>query len=200
MSKLLPLLAMTLLFACSIGSRPNNDLYVLKADIPASARMSPLHIRIDEPAVGPALDTHRIAVMDMPTHLTYYTGAAWAKPLPRLLQGFLIDAFQQSQAFRSVSSDEETVLTDVVLLTDVSEYAVDNSTNPPSVRVRLTGKLVQAGNRKIIATIPVSQTVAAEVNHMPDIVTAFNRATNRAALALIKALLKAPAKAGPAAK
>jgi len=173
------------LYGCGIGERPANELYVLKTDMQSGHRKTvPINIRIAEPEMAPGLDTDRIAVMSTPNQLTYYTGAAWAQPLPQILQQFLMNTFQQSRTFKGVDSEQESITPDVILLTEIQDYEVNNNVSPPTVRVRLTAKLVNA-NHKLLATIPIEKTEVAEVNHMPAIIAAFNKATDEVATDLL---------------
>jgi len=181
------------LSACAVlEPRPANDLYVLKAESPATQPSAlPMNLRIDEPEVAAGLNTPRIAVLDTPNHLTYYSGAAWAQPLPQIVQGFLVDALQQSHGFASVSSDKEGVTADVILLTDIQDFEVENSAASPTVRLRLTAKLVDAVSHQVIAGFTVEKTAAAEANHMEAIVKAFNQALTDAAADMLQTLLGA---------
>lgn len=179
-----PLCLIFALAACALAQpRPADTLYVLHADVPAPAgKPLPFSLMIALPDAGPGLDTPRIAVLDTPNHLTYYTGAAWAQPLPQTLQAFLSDSLQQSHRFKSVSSDQGGVFADLILLTEIRDYEVENNGNAaPTVRLRLGIKLVEGNTHHIVASFSIEKTAAAQANHMADIVAAFNAATQEAA-------------------
>ncbi len=176
---LIPLLTLT---ACGIGTRPNHELYVLKPEMHETlGKKVAMTVRVQDPEVDPGLDSPRILVMDSANHLTYYNGVAWAQPVPNLVQGFLVDALQQSHAFKAVSSDMDEVEADVLLLTDIRDFQVDKTQNPPVVKIRMTVSLVNATSRKPIANLPIQKNVTAKANHMPDLVAAFNDGMDEAA-------------------
>ena len=178
------------LTACGIGSRPAEELYILHAQKPAVSKGAvATTISIANPEAAPGLDSPRIAVTDAPNHLTYYTGAAWAQSLPVLIQQFLIDSFQQSGAFANVSNDQDELIPNVTLLTDIRKYEVDTTVPGPMVRIRIVATLVSASH-KSIATFTVEKTAVADANHMPNIVAAFDKATNEAAKDILRGVIK----------
>lgn len=181
MNRLILAASCALLCSCAFGSRPVDELYVLKAQAHPAGHPLPVSLRVEEPEAGPGLDTARIAVTDAPNHLTYFNGVAWAQPLPLMLQGFLVDALQQSHAFKNISSDAEGIDADMLLLTDIRDWQVDKTTAAPGVKIRLVVKLVSAGSHRTIASWPIEKTVPAAAYHMPDLVAAFNAAMNEAA-------------------
>ncbi|MBV8939328.1 MAG: membrane integrity-associated transporter subunit PqiC [Alphaproteobacteria bacterium] len=183
-----------LLSACALLSKPAPapELYMLKPDpAAAAAETLPLTIRIALPEVAPGLDTARIAVLEADNKLIYYTGAAWAAPLPQLAQEFLSDAFGRSRAFRIAGSDQEPLRTDVMLSTAIHECQVDMSGPQPVIRLRLTATLLNSETHQALAAIPVEETVQAEANHMAALVAAFNKAFNAAAQTIIPAAAQA---------
>jgi cholesterol transport system auxiliary component len=185
------LLFVLLLSACSIGKHPTTQLYVLKSTVaPVQGCAIAATLQINEPTTGPGLETRRFAVFDTNAHLDYYTGAAWAAPVPQLLQAFLLEAFEQSHALRTVASDTDGVASDMLLLTDVRDFQVRNAA-APVVQVRLVAKLVRASDHEILLTLPVEKTVTPAANHMPQIVDAFSRAMSGAAEDIIAHVRKA---------
>ena len=130
-------------------------------------------LQIIEPTVAPGLDTSRIAVMQPNKHVDYYMGVKWAAPVSEMLRSVLVDSFERSNMFASVSTDRDTIHTDMVLITDLRDYEVTNNTNG-EVHIRLVAKLVSSKDRKVLATIPVERTVKPEIYKMDAIVSTFN--------------------------
>lgn len=185
---LLPLLVLA---ACiSVGKeRPGRELYVLQA-APAVVSKNRLEasVRVMEPEAAPGLDTRRIAVRDTPNHLTYYTGVAWAQPVPQLLQEFMIDMLSQSQAFKNVSSDQDTTFADIIVRMAVHDFEVDITGDAPIVRMRLSVTMVSGNSREVLRSFSVSRTAKAAANHMPQIMEAFDAAAAEAAAEIARKL------------
>jgi ABC-type uncharacterized transport system auxiliary subunit len=177
------IVAVLMLSACvSVGGkeRPAQDIYVVKAQGRQVGKTS-LAVRIMEPQVGAGLDTKRIAVMDAPNHLTYYTGLAWGQPLGAMLQDVLTDALTQSRAFKSVSSDRDITPADIIVSSTIRDYQVVLQGDVASVHVRMDIKLIGGYSRKPLKSFTLDQMQVAKANHMPEIMDAFDEATSEAA-------------------
>jgi cholesterol transport system auxiliary component len=175
----------------SVGGkeRPSQEIYVVKARGTEVGRTS-LAVRVMEPQAGPGLDTKRIAVMDAPNHLTYYTGVAWSQPLPAMLQGVLTDALTQSQAFKSVSTDRDMTQADVIINSTIRDYQVVLKDKEASVQVRLDVKLIGGYSRDTLKSFTVNKTQKAKANHMPEIMDAFDEATSEAVSDIARAITR----------
>lgn len=181
------MLAMSMALCGCVGTTPTPEtLYVLRVEAPpAAAATLPLTLKIAHPEVAPGLESPRVALLQAPHRFTYYTGSEWADPLPDMALTFLVDAFERSHAFRAVGRDTDVMKSDLALLTDIRECHVDDSGDIPTVKLRLSAKLVTSIGREVLVSIPVEKTAAAEGKHMSDIVAAFNRVFNEAAKEMI---------------
>lgn len=179
------LAALLTLPACALlnaQGKPADTLYVLHASASSpAATVLPVSLMVALPEAAPGLNTKRIAVLDSPNRLTYYTGVAWPEPLPRVWQDMVVDALRQGRAFASVNSDKDPVLADNLLTTDIRDFQVEDSASNPQVRLRLAVTLTNANSHRVIAAFTVEKTAAANANRMEAIAMAFNEAANAAA-------------------
>lgn len=181
------LLLLVCLAGCSLaGKKSGTQIYTLQAEIERSNCRKPASLRVVAPRVAPGLDTARIAVLDGPNHLTYYNSVAWADNLPEVLQRYWLDAFNQWGGFGSVGSDMDTTYSDFMLFTDIYEFQLSTQGEPPSVRLRMTARLVNSKTNKVLVNIPVEESVAVETVHMDNIVRAFNLALNKATATIME--------------
>lgn len=163
-------------------------LYTLEANTPASDCMHPTSIKIAEPRVAPGLDRRRIAVVDAPNQLDYYTGVAWPTALPEMLQRFLLDAFNRSGRFTSVNSDLDIAESPWLLLTDIYDFQVVQTETPSFVHIRLNARLVRSDTRAVAASIPFEKRIAVDHAQMPALVAAFNQGMNEATAGIVASI------------
>ena len=170
------LAAMTLA-ACG-SSKPAPDLYVLRAPVGAPATCSKsTAIAIDRPGAPNEYDTKRIALMLDHNHLAYYTGASWASPFPDQLQDFMSDAFtQQGVNVLEGSGDHTNTLHLTIREADITNV------DAPVVHLRMTGSVSNGGRT---TRFKVNEQVAADENHMPQIVDAYDTAAMNAATTIL---------------
>jgi len=186
--KLLITLLCSLLCACTLRAKPD-DLYVIKASIPPTASSCAAHLilQVNEPQTAPGLESSRIAIFDTPTHLTYYTGAAWAVPLPQMFQAFMVSALAQSHRFKSVGSDIDNIAPDISVLITVRDFEVRQSASPQA-RVAIAVKIINGKTNHLLNSSYIEKTALPAENHMPSIVSAFNQVANEAASAVVDLL------------
>ena len=176
---LISLAAMTLT-ACG-SSKPSPDLYVLRVpDDTAQVCTKQQSLVIDRPSAPSEYDTKRIAVMLDHNHLTYYTGAGWASPFPDQLQDFMSDALaQQGLNILDAANDHANALHITIREADIT------NADAPVVHLRLTGSVNTGGH---VTRFKLNEQVAAEQNHMPQIVDAYDAAASKAAADIMKGM------------
>ncbi|MES2985260.1 MAG: ABC-type transport auxiliary lipoprotein family protein [Pseudomonadota bacterium] len=178
MKTMLAMIGILTLTAC--GSKPATDLYVLRADSADSSMCRPTKmIAVARPVAPSQYDTKRMAILLDNNHLTYYSGASWASPLPDQLQAFITDALGQD-----VESDDNTA---AVLKLTLREAHVINI-NAPVVHLRIQGSLYDPVSKRVIQRLNINEKIPAAENHMPQIVDAFNQAASHAAQEIAKAM------------
>ncbi|MDL2198517.1 ABC-type transport auxiliary lipoprotein family protein [Halopseudomonas aestusnigri] len=149
------LLGLTLMSACSVlpESEPLTT-YQLPAPRLATSSQPPLphSLRIITPAASYALQTPRIMVTPEGNTLTSYQGARWTDPNPVLLREHLVQAFQQSGSFKSVSTEVHALQTDIQLYSDLRQFQTLYQGDSVSAIIELDAKLVDPGSRGVIAS------------------------------------------------
>lgn len=180
MKKLSGKLAATLLLllcACSVGKRTESVIYSIRpmALEEQSCKLG-VNLQVAEPTTAPGLDSRRIAVYENSQRLNYYNNARWAAPAQEMLQTALVEGFEKAKTFKSVSTDTDATAADVLLLTDIRSYQVEEK----QVKVRFVAKLVDAETRAVLATIEVDRAETPAAYKIDNIVDAFTKATNDA--------------------
>jgi len=81
----------------------------------------------------------------------YYQFANWAEPPPKRITAILLDAFEASKIFDSVSFAWNSATADYVLVSELVECLHDTSTEPGKAKVRIRAELVRLSTRELIA-------------------------------------------------
>ncbi len=184
-------LAMVLMSGCT-GSLlesdlPVNSIYVLGAASAdgTSAASSSVDLSIGRPQLAPGLDTDRIAVLKG-NQLDYYRASRWGGRAAEVVQSVLVGSLESQHLFNSVTAEQARVAGDYVMDIEVrdfqAEYAADEA--PPTVHVKIVGRLIRIVDRKLVDTITVDARRQATQNRMSAVVAGFESATQQVALDL----------------
>lgn len=174
----LPLACLLIASACSYTPRPADKLYLVKATPKQASCALPGPVEFIGIDAAPGLDTSRIAIFATPTHLTYYTGVRWAATAPQMLRSFFTEAFEQAGNRVMTSSDDAKHNFEIAL--SVRDFEVLEAASP-TIHVRFVATVrEQGGKRAHVWTVQSDKRVTPTANHMPDLITAFNRASNDA--------------------
>ncbi len=126
-----------------------------------ASRRWPVQITVQRPTAMRALDTDRIVVMAPGGRLSYFEDAAWSDRLTSLVQARIVEAMQDSGAFRAVLTTQDRVDGDYALAIEVREFQVDVDSGHAGAVVTLFAKLIQEQRGKVIATKQFSAQSAA---------------------------------------
>ncbi len=131
------------------------------------------------PVAPESLDTEKIALTRDQTTLDYFAGAAWTDRVPLLLQGLMIDAFEDSGQIIAVGRDSSDLNADYRLETNLRDFQAryTGSGSLPTIVVRLDSKLVRMPDRRIVDSVLAEKEVQAMRNDLDSIVEAFDKAT-----------------------
>jgi cholesterol transport system auxiliary component len=197
----LALLILSLVGCSSLFTTPPRPLYRLTApnDLAGGTPHISAQLTIGVPYAPNAIDTARIAISRSPTSLDYLADGDWTDRAPSLVQSVLIEAFENSKAFRAVGPDSLDLRADFVLQGDLRHFeAVYDSASPtPSASVALAVKLVKVPEEKILAETMISARQPAAANATPRIVLAFNAALSSVAKQIVAWVLTEPALSTP---
>ncbi len=118
-------------------------------------------VTVSAPTAIRALDSDRIMVSAAGGRISYYGDAAWSDRLPRLLQSRIVEAMQNSGAFRAVLTNQDRVEGDYALATEIRAFQLDVQGNNSAATVAIFGKIVDERHGKVIATREFSARTAA---------------------------------------
>jgi cholesterol transport system auxiliary component len=137
---------------------------------------------IDTPLAPQSLDTDRIALTLSPTRLDYYAGSAWTDRAPVLLQGLLVEAFENSGRLAAVARDSSALNPDYLLATELRDFEASyagTGDQPPIVVVNLIATLVRMPSRHVIGSVLIAEQAAAAGRSLDSIVEAFDTAVGK---------------------
>jgi cholesterol transport system auxiliary component len=169
-----------LVAGCGILSDPpQRVLYRLHPEVAFAAPLPRVaaQLVVATPTAPAGLDTVRIALSRTPQSLDYFAGVQWADRVVFLVQDALVEGFEKSAAIPAVGGTRSGLRADFFLETAISDFtAVYEAAGPPRVAVKLTVKLVRAGDRQIVDQHAVAREATAAGNTLPEIVVAFDKA------------------------
>jgi cholesterol transport system auxiliary component len=132
------------------------------------------------PEASDSLDTERIALTRNQETLDYFAGSAWTDRVPRLLQGLLVDAFENTGRIAAVGFGSGDINPDYLLETNLRDFQArytGSGDQPPTIVVRLDAELVRMPDRRVVGDMLVTKEVSAGRNDLNSIVAAFDTAT-----------------------
>lgn len=178
------------LSACSLTPAPEPvSTYTLSASaIPISASNAPLSrsLRINKPNASGYLATQRLLVMTEAQQLSLYKGAQWNEAIPLLVRNHLLDSFRLANVVSYVSSDDKRLMASVELDTDLRAFQTEYRQGEPVVVIILVARLVDAHQKRILASETFTQQLAANSADLPTIVFTFSQAQQALAQQLIQ--------------
>jgi cholesterol transport system auxiliary component len=183
---------------------PPARLYTLTPAAPADPALPQVgwQLLVETPVAPAGLDTPRIAVARTPTSIDYFADVSWTDRAPSMVQGVLIESFEDSGRIVSVGRDTAALRSDFVLKTDLrdfqAEYTSPTATNPDRVRVRLAAKLVAMPRRTIEAGETFEAVVPVQGSGFGPVVEAFDTALRQVMGQLVAWTLRKGAAVRPA--
>lgn len=139
-------------------------------------------LQIDPPVAAAGIDTSRIALRDTPTNLDYFAGVSWTDRAPLMVQGVIVESFENSGMIVAVGRNTVGLRPDVVLNTELRDFQAEytgNRSSPPQAHVRLSVKLVAMPRRTIEASATFEAVVPATSVRFEDIIVAWDRAMSQ---------------------
>jgi cholesterol transport system auxiliary component len=158
------------------------SLHVLQPGaLPAKApRRSDVTLEVSVPRATPGFDTPRIAYVERPYAIDYYSRSEWADTPARMLGPLVAAALEQSGAFRAVvlapTSAQAELRVDVELLRLQQDFTIRPSRADLALRVQV----VDSRARRVLATLVVEETEPAATQDAYGGVAATNAALKRA--------------------
>ncbi len=172
------------LTACSTLNPTAPHLYTLtpRATV-APGPKADWQLLVETPSAAAGIDTPRIALARTPTSLDYFADVSWADRAPNMVQGLIVQTFEDSGRIVSVGRDTVGLRSDYVLKSELrdfqAEYATPGAAIPDRVHVRLSAKLVAMPRRTIEAGETFEASAPVRGRSFTDVIAAFDEALGR---------------------
>ena len=146
----------------------------------------PASIRVGRPLAGPGLDTPHIILVQADHRMNFFSGSRWPAPAPTLLEALAVQTLRASGEWASVEDSASPFPSDYLLQLHVRRFEADytEGTGAPVAHVMLDCTVGRRQGREVLATFTVAGSAAASVNHLSQVVAAFEQATGTALQAL----------------
>lgn len=193
--------AMAAVAACSTLNPTAPKLYTLTpgAVTDSAAPSVDWQLLVEAPVAAAGIDTPRIALARTPTSLDYFADVSWADRAPSMVQGLIVQSFEDSGRIVSVGRDTVGLRSDFVLKSELrdfqAEYATPGGGAPDRVHVRLSAKLVAMPRRTIEAGETFEATVPVRGRDFTDVIAAFDQALGQVNGALVGWVLRSGVRA-----
>lgn len=147
------------------------------SDVPSSrvARQ----VTVSPPTAIRALDTDRIMVSASGGRISYYGDSAWSDRLPRLVQSRLVEAMQDSGAFKAVLTTQDRVDGDFAVATEIRSFQLDVEAGSSAATVAIFCKIVDERQGRVIATREFSARTSAPKDDAAAAVAALQESFNQ---------------------
>lgn len=158
------------------------NLHLLQPGPPAaqSVRRSDLTLEVSVPRARPGFDTPRIAYVERPFAIDYFSRSEWADTPARMLGPLLAAALEQSGAFRAVVLAPASARAELRLDVELVRLQQDFTVEPSRADLALRAQVVDVQARRVLATLVVEETEPAATRDAYGGVAAANVALGRA--------------------
>ena len=130
------------------------DTYALQpVSISSQARRSSRTLLVLEPTAPAAIAIDRILIRQDPLSVTYLPDERWADTVPRMLQSILIQSLASSGQIGFVGAQGAGPVPDVVLLTRIDDFAVNQQADRSfDVRVSFELTVLRDRDQRVLGT------------------------------------------------
>lgn len=178
---LVVLVPLALLAGCSAigGKREPYTTYAPRYTAPApdaGAQAVAWQLAIELPLTSTALDSRRMAVMPSPGVLEVYKNARWHDAPPALVQGLLLQAFEDSGRIVGVGSAASGLRADYALGIELRDFAAEYLEGAPHAVIRMNVKLLDYSTNRVLAARTFDRSEPMGGAGAPDAARAFERA------------------------
>lgn len=177
------------------GSGPAPRLYRLtpKSTFPDNMPSVDWQLLVETPFASASLNTVRIGLMPEPTQFDYYALANWTDRAPTMVQGLIVESFENSGRIVAVGREAVGLKPDFVLKIDMREFQTEAYRVPGQhqPRIGFSVKLVEMPDRLIVASTTIQRQGLAGPDRLADIISAWDDALGSALKELVAWTLEA---------
>lgn len=131
---------------------------------------------VEEPDASRAIDTNRIVLRPSPVEIKYFARARWSDRAPRMIQGLLIQAFDNTDAIEAVGRGTAGMGADFLVSGYLSDFQMEYESGDPVVKIRLKLNIVEQKTGRIVATKTFQNDAALTRDRTRDVVLGFDSA------------------------
>ncbi len=177
------------------GSGPQPRLYRLtpKSTFPDGLPAVDWQLLVETPYASASLNTVRIGLMPEPTRFDYYALANWTDRAPLMVQGLVVESFENSGRIVAVGREAVGLKPDFILKIDLREFQAEAFEHPNlhEPRIGFGVKLVEMPDRLIVASTTIERRGAARPDRLAEIINAWDEALGSALKELVSWTLEA---------
>ena len=186
MFRIFPFAALPLLAGCTAITALGEvttplDAYDLTypEEVPQARKAGPLHLVVEVPTTGGAIDSERVLIRPTPLQAQYLPDARWTETAPILMQTVMLRTLEETDAFRYVGRRPLGGSGDYALISELTDFhAAVASEDSALVRVQMTARLVREEDAAIIAARTFSVTSPVPSLETLALVNGFDAATD----------------------
>ncbi len=142
---------------------------------------------VDIPVAPAGINTQRIALMRNQIRVEYYANSNWTDRAPLMVQGLIVESFENSGMITSVGRQSVGLRSDFVLLVEVREFQMEyDNGGAPNARVRINCKLVEMPDRLIVANSSFEAVEPASADSILPIVEAMDEALGKVLKSIVR--------------
>ncbi len=148
---------------------------------------------VETPYASASLNTVRIGLMPAPTRFDYYALANWTDRAPLMVQGLVVESFENSGRIVAVGRESVGLKPDFVLKMELREFQAEAFRDPAlhEPRIGLSVRLVEMPDRLIVASTTIDRMGQANPEVLSDIIDAWDEALGSALKELVNWTLAA---------
>lgn len=177
------------------GSGPSPRLYRLtpKSTFAQGLPQVDWQLLVETPYASASLNTLRIGLMPTPTRFDYYALANWTDRAPLMVQGLIVESFENSGRIVAVGRDAVGLKPDFILKLDLREFQAEafRGSSKHEPRIVFGAKLVEMPDRLIVASTVIERRAEADPERLSDIIEAWDEALGSALKELVNWTLAA---------
>lgn len=165
------------LSACGLGGGPAPRQFTLTpvTNFPRGVPPVAWSLVVDEPTAAKQIDTSRVALMNGPFKVEYYSDVEWADAAPSMVQLLLIQSFQNTGRLPVVASTRATLAADFQLLSHLRKFQVErDAAGTPQAAVVIETTLLRLPRREPVATARFEQQTPIAGDSMSAVAAAFD--------------------------
>ena len=174
-------------FLAKVDQPPNLFRLTPKSTFGDDLMPVPWQLVVDQPYATASINSARIALMHNPIQIEYYARANWTDRAPDMVQGLIVESFENSGLISSVGRQSAGLRSNFVLLPELREFQAEylNGT-PPIAHIRINVKLIAMPDRVIVANESFDAEAQATADTVEDVVIAFDEALGRVLKNLVR--------------